>query len=44
MILFGPAENGHRHANPKGVGGLEVQDQLDSGGLLHGQVGRLDTL
>ena len=42
--LIGAAEKGERDADTNGLGRLEVHDELDSGGLLHRQIGQLSAL
>ena len=42
--LVGAAEQREREGNAERFGGLEIEDQLDLGGLLNGQVGWLFTL
>ena len=38
--LIGLQEDGRGNRQTKGLGGLQVDDQLELGGLLHGEVGR----
>ena len=42
--LLGTDEDGRGEGDPKGLGRLHIEDQLEPHGLLHGQVGRLCTL
>src|SRR5262249_35830124 len=42
--LIGPQPERRRDREPEGFGGLEVDDQLELGGLLHGHVGGLGGL
>src|SRR5262249_10838405 len=37
-------QQGLRNHQAEGLGGLEVDDQLETAGLLHGEIGRLRTL
>src|SRR5712692_9313803 len=42
--LIGPLQERRRDREAEGLGGLEVDHELELGGLLHGKVGRLGTL
>ena len=42
--LVGAARQGQRDSDPERLGGLEVEEQFNFGGLLNGQIGRLVAL
>ena len=42
--FVGADHEGQRHVDAERLGGFEVDDQLESGGLLDGEVGGLGTL
>ena len=39
--LVGAGQHGRRHSKPKGLGGLQVDDELECGWLLYWQICRL---